>query len=302
MTMMMNLRMKPVVLFICLLGSSLAVTGQAAGQSDRELREENARLRAQVAEQAAELEAARARIAELEARIAELEGRSDEERGEPGRSPARASEQDEYVEPEPAWVDESVPDASPRALLRALIDNYDETMAEFDDSNDLTGRDETRYVRTVEHWAARANREFRAPIEWYVVLVEAAVGGDWNRVKLQAVDPANRVELGDPFVVELSNLQLRKLVRLEDRGQIDLMLLRGAVHPDVTVNLDRFEPGPFNNPPFIGRYAEFNYAVDVRSLVPAEPPEPDEDDDEKEDEEDDGDDDDDEQRDDDPSS
>ena len=92
----------------------LAPVSSAVAQSDRDLRDENQRLTTEVKQLTRELEAAKGRIQELQRQVESLRtALATVRRSSPQRSPAP-------LEEEALTIDESVPNASPRALLRAL--------------------------------------------------------------------------------------------------------------------------------------------------------------------------------------
>lgn len=248
----------------------------ASAQSDRDIREENARLRAQVAELQAELEAAREMMTQLSERIAALE-RALREAG--GQTVAEDDLSDDDADPDPeleVTIDESVPNASPRALFNALVESYEETMA--DHPIGLEGsRDRSLFVRELGQWVARVNREFRSQIEWHVRVVGRSALNDGTRTRggerltMRAVDPVTGAVLGEAFDIPLRAAEVRRLRRFDNQLATEVFILRGVLTPQVQLTPSRLTEGPFNNPPFIGSMAEFAFTVDMRSLVPAPP-------------------------------
>jgi hypothetical protein len=238
----------------------LTSTGVATGQSDRDLREDNQRLQTQVNDMRRELDAARTRIADLERQLQALMRRVGPTTGSPVTT-----------QPEQVSIDESVPNASPRALLRATRESYAEATSDFEigDYDSPTGRRQrAAYLRAVESWAKRIQREMRSSVVWHIrMLPMAEQGGDEPGLRVRAVDPETDVELGDPFTIRLNSAIRRKLATLEQRGPIDVLVLKGVLMPRVTVNQDRMDPGPFNNPPLIGPFAEFRFIVTANSLT-----------------------------------
>jgi hypothetical protein len=238
----------------------LTSTGVATGQSDRDLREDNQRLQTQVNDMRRELDAARTRIADLERQLQALMRRVGPTTGSPVTT-----------QPEQVSIDESVPNASPRALLRATRESYAEATSDFEigDYDSPTGRRQrAAYLRAVESWAKRIQREMRSSVVWHIrMLPMAEQGGDEPGLRVRAVDPETDIELGDPFTIRLNSAIRRKLATLEQRGPIDVLVLKGVLMPRVTVNQDRMDPGPFNNPPLIGPFAEFRFIVTANSLT-----------------------------------
>ena len=87
-------------------------------------------------------------------------------------------------------------------------------------------------------------------------------------VKVQAVDPKTKTELGDPFVITLQRSVARRFQQLQQRDLADVLVLKGTLHPQVVFNRQRIDVGPFDNPRFIGPYAEMRLTVDASSLLP----------------------------------
>ena len=181
-------------------------------------------------------------------------------RSSPPRSPAPLKE-------EALSIDESVPNASPRALLTALKASYDKTFADQDQGEPGTG-ERTGYLRLVDRWAASANRDYRTKVAWHVRVLHAQMMRRGPEVKVQAVDPKTDAELGDPFVITLQRSVARRFEQLQQRDEADVLVLKGTLRPQVGFNPQRKDVGPFDNPRFIGPYAEFRLTVDVSSLLP----------------------------------
>ncbi len=242
----------------------LSTAGPASAQSDRDLRDENQSLQTKVRELQRELDAANASIAELQRRL--------QQSGRPAADPAAQPEADRVT------IDESRADASPRALLRAISESYAEATRDLEvgDFNSTIGtRTRATYVRAVESWANRIRREMRFPVEWHIRLLPLAEQRhEQAGIRVRAVDPKTDVTLGDPFIVRLNKALRRKLNRLEQRGSIKVLVLKGVLVPEATLNPQRIDPGAFNNPRLIGPFAEFEFTVEASSLIP--PPKPNE--------------------------
>jgi hypothetical protein len=241
--------------------SLLTSTGVATAQSDRDLREDNQRLQTQVNDMRRELDAARTRIADLERELQALMRRVG---GTTGSSSTT-------TQPQRVSIDESVPNASPRALLQATRESYAEATSDFEigDFDSPTGRRQrAAYLRAVESWARRIQREMRSSVVWHIrMLPMAEQGGEEPGLRVRAIDPETDVELGDPFTIRLNSAIRRKLTTLEQRGPIDVLVLKGVLMPRVIVNQDRMDPGPFDNPPLVGPFAEFQFIVTANSLT-----------------------------------
>ena len=239
----------------------LAPVSTAVAQSDRDLRDANQRLTTEVKQLTRELDAAKGRIQDLQRQVETLRtALATARRSSPSRSPAPLKE-------EALTIDESVPNASPRALLTALKAGYDKTLAD-QDQGEHGSSERTLYLKAVDKWAALANREFRMKVAWHVRVLDAQTIRGGLEVKVQAVDPKTRTELGDPFVIALQRSAARRFAQLQQRDLAKVLVLKGTLHPNVVVNRQRRDVGPFDNPRFIGPFAEFRLTVDASSLLP----------------------------------
>jgi len=240
----------------------LAPVSSAIAQSDRELRDENQRLTTEVKQLTRELEAAKGRIQNLQRQVESLRtAMASVRRSSPPRSPTPLKE-------EALTIDESVPNASPRALLNALKASYDKTFAD-QDQGEHGSSERTIYLKAVDRWAAAANRDFLTKVAWHVRVLDAQTTRAGRlELKVQAVDPKTKTELGDPFVIALQRGVARRFGQLQQRHEADVLVLKGTLHPNVVVNRQRQDVGPFDNPRFVGPYAEFRLTVDAASLLP----------------------------------
>jgi len=233
----------------------------AAAQSDSELRRENQRLRTEVEELTRELEKERQRIADLEAALAALQKQL-AERGS-GSGGASAPPVEEKVS-----IDESKPDASPRAMLNALKAAYEEAMSEMEIGQPAS-RERTLYTNQVERWLQQVTRDYRMTVEWTVTVSSInrhANGKDWL-LEMQAVDPKFDTKLGDPFTAMLSDSRRRHL----EKGIEGTWLVRGRMTPALRFNAQREEVGTFDSPRFVGPFVEFGFGLEVLSIVEAKP-------------------------------
>jgi len=250
-----------ILLTILVVAALSGVTRPAAAQSQAELRRENERLQAKVEDLEREIERLRKSNQDLEQALRTAR--------QSGSRPAPAP-----PKPEKVSIDESVPSASPRALARAMTEDYATTTKDAERGD--TGDDPKRiaYLRTVDRWSQRMNREHRTPIEWHVRVIEGAqrLGGGYV-IRLQAVDPETDVQLGDPFDAFLSTTVAGRLSQRLGGAGDDVFILKGTLVPAVRVNPDRAEKGPFDNPPLVGAYAEFRLGVTVQTMLPKPEPE-----------------------------
>jgi len=251
----------------CLAILLLSSAPPAFAQSQSELRKENQRLQAELndlarehAEAKKEIEGLMEEIRRLRELLAQL--------GQTAASSAAVTP----PAPEPeVSIDETIPNASPRALFGALRESYFAQVQEYEIGTSAGDPARDIYLRNLQQWRARTNREFRSTIEWHVKMVGAAVpAGRGLSVRLQAVDPETLVELGDPFDAAVSRSLASRLQQREERsGLDDVLVLRGVLVPRTHINEERASEGAFNNPRLIGPFAEFLFTVDAHSLVPA---------------------------------
>jgi hypothetical protein len=243
----------------------------AHGQSEAELRRANERLQTRVNDLQRELDNSVAVNEQLRKEIEELRRQLAEARRGGSRGPMPD------LPPEKVTIDESKPNASPRALLAAMKKSYNEEMKDLSASED-----ERLFYRTLRHWVSRVNREYKGKIEWHVRVTDFEPGPRNGVIlRLTAIDPVTFTVLGDPFPAYLDRAAKHHLEQEVERlggfeGQV--LVLTGTLIPSARLNENRETAGPFDSPPLIGPYAEFVFDVDARSLVP---PEPEKDEDEK---------------------
>lgn len=241
-------------LLLILLPALLLAT-DAPAQSVKALREENEALQARIRELEAELVAAEARIAQLEAQVESLESAEEEP---PPAPPLDA----------PVTVDESKPEASPRAVLAAIRASFAETFESLDGPSSRSWRKEQR---DIEKWIKARERDLRKSIDWQVTVSPNGTvrrGRREARLEFLAVDPVTATPLGS-FVAILDRNQLARLGDLEKEheGLAGITLhMTGTLKPILRINPDRAERGPFDNPPFVGPYVEFGLEVETKTL------------------------------------
>ena len=247
-------------LALALLLSSL-LAAPARAQSDADLRRQNQELATRIKDLEAELEAARKQAETLQQRITALEAQLATRAGTGGSKPIPP------LEPEQITIDESKPQASPRALFNAAVESYKKAAGSMPIGR--TGdRENIAYLRGVERWEPACERELRMPIEWHVRVLE----GRRDRIAiLQAVDPVTEARLGDPFQVQFPRTLATRIDDLAASGDPGVLVLKGTSIANITVNPERLMPGSFDNPRFVGPYAEFELTVDVSSIMTAKP-------------------------------
>lgn len=257
--------LRPAHLGVLAAGLVALAADPAPAQSLGELRRENERLRSQEEGLLRELDAARLKIETLR----EENVRMRKLLTDAGRLPRTASGADAEAPPEPVTIDESKPDASPRALLRAVKNGYAEAVADLE-IGEPGSSVRTAYLRRLQRWTSKINREYRRPIEWHVRIEGPVVSiGRSVVVHLRAVDPVTRAELGDAFEALLARSRLSRLRLLERRGTLgDVLVLKGTLQPRISINEERPREGPFDNPRFVGPFVEFEFGVHATTLLP----------------------------------
>jgi hypothetical protein len=173
-------------------------------------------------------------------------------------------------EPEPVTIDESVPTASPRALLREFQTRYRNELGEMPAGAADDDAERLAYMRALRHWTAKINREFHVPIKWFVTLEsDARPRARGFVVWVQAVDPETDYELGEPFPVFLPRTLAARLQNREYDWD-GVLVMDGVLTPRVAIDPERMEEGLFNSPPLIGTFVEFEIAAEARTLLPKE--------------------------------
>lgn len=237
--------------------------GRARAQSDADLRRENQQLSTQISDLTQELEALKSTNQSLQERIAQLEAQLAAARRSSSGGPATLPP---LEEPE-VTIDESKPEASPRAMLQAVQASHDEAIKGMEIGREGDGK-RRAYLRKLEQWEAGAERSLRSQISWHVREVDRR-NSDNNRIwTLVAVDPKSGAELGDPFEVMLPRNVADRLAAFESREELGVMVMRGTALPQIRVNQARAERGSFDRPRFIGPYVEYALQVEVKSLLP----------------------------------
>lgn len=235
----------------------------AYGQAnDQDLQQQNQDLIIQLQKLQHELQLANERNRQLEERVKQLE-----QQLAAARTPSALTSGSRH-EAEKVSIDESVPHASPRALFKAIVASYQQALENLEVGRPGDGK-RRAYLRKVENWKAAASREFRNQIHWTVRLIDVRITANGQRVAtLVAVDPETDVQLGAPFDVVLSQTLVDRLARYGSQGELGALSLRGTLSPEIRLDQAREERGSFDNPPFIGPFAEFLFRVDVTSLQP----------------------------------
>lgn len=224
-------------------------------QDDDSLRRENEQLKQQV-------DQARSRIAELERQIQRLNAAL-QQRG------SGTTDLPPVLQPE-VTIDESKPDASPRALRSVLEKEYEEITADLE-IGEYGDRQRKSYLRTVERWINAANRKYRSRIEWHVKIFEPPHDTmNPSHLKLLAVDPVTHAELGQSFTIAVTRQLARQLDKIENRGQLNVFVMKGVLTPELRLDPNTMKPGPFNHPQLVGPFVTFDFIVMPQSFLTAE--------------------------------
>ena len=224
-------------------------------QSDSELRRENQQLKTQVEDLRRELEAAQQQIERLQQRLDRINA------GNGGS--ASGGEVGEPFE-EKVSIDESKPDASPRAFLSKLQEEYHAEFEKLPLGDTVESRERLNYLKSVDRWRKQVAREHRMDVEWYVTIEgEESVDRRNVTVWVQAVDPKHGTELGDEFLARIPKMRTKAI---EENGMDATYVIKGRLMPDVLLNPDRASAGTFDSPPLIGPFAEYNFGVDVQTV------------------------------------
>jgi hypothetical protein len=235
-------------------------------QSDSELRRQNEQLTAQAQELQEKLDAAERENAVLKERISALEQQLAAARRAGSAKPSKPA-----PEPEKVTVDETNPLASPRALFKALQTSL--LVATKDTDPGKPGDSKRRaYLKKLESWTTNIERQHRGSVIWHVRVIDARPGPRTGEriVTFKPVDPVTDVALGNNFDVILSRTLSDRLAVYEERGELGVLVLRGSLMPDITINEQRTERGSFDNPPYLGMFTEFGYLIDIKSLMTVE--------------------------------
>ncbi|MEM7228619.1 MAG: hypothetical protein AAF432_07370 [Planctomycetota bacterium] len=268
----MNMPIASIRSFILIAVAAIALLGpapSAMAQSDADLRRENQRLREELQQLRREYDEQLRQMREMEKEMARL-------RQELANRPTDAgpTRPQPTTLPEPEiTVDESVPNASPRALHAALTANYREKLGTLE-IGELGSGERTAYMRSLERWRQSVSREFKQRVAWHVKVSESSVlrNGD-HRMRFIAIDPVSAAELGAPFDAVVSRGVVKRLRTLERRMRLDTLVLTGVVTPTVRINPDRFsDAGAFKDYDLLGPFAEYGFEVDVQTLLPPEDP------------------------------
>lgn len=257
--------LSPMTLAVALLGVAL-FSAPVRAQSESDLRKQNQELTTKVKDLEAELAAARKQSEDLQKRVTAMEAALAARPGAAGAKPIPP------LEEEKTTIDESKANASPRALRKAIEESYQKSVANLP-MGKVGDRERIAYMRALGKWEPTAEREYRMPIEWYV-RVQPASMVDARRERMAtfiAVDPVTGTRLGDEFDVALSRSMAGRLAELEARNELAVLVMKGTVVPNIRINTERESRGAFDNPLFVGPFAEYEFTVEPSGIAPYKP-------------------------------
>lgn len=246
----------PVMLALLLAPAGLR---SASGQgSTADLRRENERLRAENEALRREVERLSAERDRLEARVLELERGVASEPERPADSSAP-----EKPAPVPA-IDPGV-FASPRTMTAFAQARYRE---EFDARPlDFTGPDAAVELRRLEDWRRRTERQLMGRVDWRARIVSISRDGAALRVELDLLESTGERVIGERVTTTVSRAVARALDAMDRRGDLDTpVVVRGLARGTLLVNPEREKVGPFDRPPFVGRFIEFGVILDIQNV------------------------------------
>ncbi len=231
---------------------ALSTPGQAQ-DPETDLARENERLSAQVRDLEATLKAALARIAELEKSLAAAGSSGAASRTTAAPRPIAAS------------------DLSPAGLAAAIREDF---KVEFEASglpaltDTSTEEDRIRYTRWLKKWVAARNRRFRERVSWPVAIKGGEViSTSETLATFQPWDVDESTEVGKPFDLAIPTRSYSRAIRPRNgRTGDEIARLDGVFVPRIRFNAARLEPGPFDNPPYLGPMAELFWSFDFKAL------------------------------------
>ena len=116
---------------------------------------------------------------------------------------------------------------------------------------------------------ASANRTFKTTIEWPVVVLDSKVSNPAGGVlQVQVWDPATQTSASEPFFVSVPRRVVDRVnrPRSADEEGPAVFVLNGVFVPDIRVNDNRTEVGPFDNPSFIAPMVEMTWLVEAKGV------------------------------------
>jgi hypothetical protein len=239
---------------------------QQGTESQNDLRQENDRLQQQVKSLEGDLAAAQKRIKELEDRIAQLE--------KSGVQTIPDAKAPEPVPPDPAL--------GPGGLLSKLRDEYLEAFKSRDIPTSGPGADQlsqqtwAAHQRALESWLPRAQRG-TVEVQWVGTIDPARVEQRGRDVTLTVVFTNGGRDFPTPITVDQG--MVSRLLGPDGSLTRAPVTVNAIVTPRLRINSARFDAGPFEKPPLVGPFVEFDYDLHTKVLLPSDkvkpqPPKP----------------------------
>jgi hypothetical protein len=230
-----------------------------------DLRLRNEQLEARVSDLESTLDAARKRIFELEATIRSME------KSTSTVNPISTAKKSPEVSKEKS---NDTPYRSPFAIKTAIQNEYTAAFNSSKLSKPGTSKwtkDDSAYRKWLQVWIAATDRLHQKRIDWTVILQRTDRLSPTESIVTLAPWDSDRQEVaGDSFQSQIPTRILDRIRRVMENKEKNIPLqLKGVYFPHLQLNPKRMDPGPFNNPPFIGFMVELQWSVDIKSLSPA---------------------------------
>ena len=229
-----------------------------------DLRLKNEQLEARVSDLESTLEAARKKISELEATIRSMEKSTSKV------NPISTAKKSPDVSNEKS---NDTPYQSPSAIKSAIQKEYTAAFNSSKLSKPGTSqwtRDDSAYRKWLQVWITATDRLHQKRIDWTVVLQRTdPLSPTESIVTLAPWDNDRQEVAGDSFQSQIPTRILDRIRRvMENKEQNIPLQLKGVYFPHLNLNPKRMDPGPFDNPPFIGPMVELQWSVAIKSLSP----------------------------------
>jgi len=260
-----TLRLGPLLALVCafLLGAPSGALAQATDPTVN-LRRENDQLRE--------------RVRQLEARIKDLERENgtlklELERmraaGKPGTPGNPGAPGSVPTTTDVVPLETQAPMACPDALLAALQASY----AKAFEGQTVTEANKAQYIQDVRRWIRSSEREFKGSIDWVIrVDKENLPSKPEEPIPFWVIDPASG-KLLHPKTVK-SVFARSAASKILENTDITVWDAKGVLAATPITNADRAEQGMLDYPPYIGPFAEFQYELTIRSVLPHEDKKP----------------------------
>lgn len=236
-----------------------AAAPQAAPPTGNELRERVEALEAQ-------LKAAQERIRQLEA---ELEAARRAGAASPASGPEGAAD--------PAAdqsADQAAPPADDAHRIATVAEFLDKAKGEYAAAfapKNPGDKPAPPRQRDLDRFVQLTNRTWRQELRWNVQVLKWEKSGDGVVLTTQPLNEDGSAH-GDAVPMLVESRHLRRLEVVFQRAQAnDVFLVKGVFSPRLAVNMQRMEPGVFNNPPLVGPGVEMRYDIAVQGISKVQP-------------------------------